>query len=968
MFGRNGALVLNIGRHLFDAAGLRGLSDRLQSVPVRPPDARYLGFFFLSYLAGCGLAHLLATVQGTGISVWPPGGLFIVTLLFTRKFTWLWWIATGLGAEMTANILWFRSPSSAALLIYFGNALTAVAGALVVKRVLGPAPRFDTLKGVLALLFLGGGLAPVISATVGSFALARLGIPPQSFATAWAFRWLGNATGVLTAAPLVIAVFQSWQGDGVISTRRFCEAGALGLVLFGLTAFLVKGYLPFAFVIAPLLLWAALRFALQGAAMAVAALVALAALSAAPAADPASASGFAEEHRQFVLQLFLAVSSFSTVVVAVVSMQQKRASRTLEESLNALRSRERDFSQLVDLVPSYLWRLSARGDPVFFSKRVVDFLGVQVGDYDTADKEGLAAFIDALVHQDDKDSFAGALQHSIETGEPFSLKYRLRGADGNYRWVLGRAEPLRDDDGEIIQWYGLSQDIEDQVRSEAALHQSKQQLEQMLEAVPFNVLSFSPTGQMTYASQRYLNQAGTPSSHVKDFDALALEVVHPEDFLVMFDRAKHGFATGEPFTNRFRRILRDGSYRWIEARAQPLKDKEGTVLQWYIASIDIEEEMKAQEALRERERFLWQLVETLPAMIDCAAPDGEPLYRSQQLREFLGYNLDALDGSGKSRLDGTLDAGVHPDDVAGVKEQYHHCLLTGEPYARRHRLRRHDGEYRWVETRAAPMRTETGEIVQWNVICLDIDGEVRAQENLRMAQDSLARASQAASLAELSASIAHEVNQPLAAVMNYSNACQRWMTMNPPNIDRAKKAVDRIIHSANAAADVVSRIRALFKQDRNTRDCTSLDEIVFEMRDLVSFEAARRGIRIELDIEIGLMLKPFDRVQIQQVVMNLVRNAMDAMAPVSTRKTVTVKVYGTGDEVRVSVIDRGRGVQFPAKIFEPFFTTKDQGMGMGLSISRSIVEAHGGQLWAERNEPHGANFIFSLPAAQIDLG
>jgi signal transduction histidine kinase len=266
------------------------------------------------------------------------------------------------------------------------------------------------------------------------------------------------------------------------------------------------------------------------------------------------------------------------------------------------------------------------------------------------------------------------------------------------------------------------------------------------------------------------------------------------------------------------------------------------------------------------------------------------------------------------------------------------------------------------------MRSEAGEIVQWNVICLDIDGEVRAQENLRMAQDSLARASQAASLAELSASIAHEVNQPLAAVMNYSNACQRWMTMDPPNIERAKKAVDRIIHSANSAADVVSRIRALFKQDRNTRDCTSLDEIVFEMRDLVSFEAARRGIRIELDLEIGLVLKPFDRVQIQQVVMNLVRNAMDAMASLSTRKTVTVKVYRTVDEVRVSVIDRGRGVQFPAKIFEPFFTTKDQGMGMGLSISRSIVEAHGGQLWAERNEPQGAIFIFSLPAAQIDVG
>ncbi|MGO4840237.1 PAS domain-containing protein, partial [Rhizobiaceae sp. 2RAB30] len=161
-------------------------------------------------------------------------------------------------------------------------------------------------------------------------------------------------------------------------------------------------------------------------------------------------------------------------------------------------------------------------------------------------------------------------------------------------------------------------------------------------------------------------------------------------------------------------------------------------------------------------------------------PDGEPIYRSQQLRAFLGYQLEQLDGTGKSRLTGTLDAGVHPDDVSGVKTQYARCLATGEPYARRHRLRRFDGEYRWVETRAAPMRNSNGEIIQWNVFCLDIDGEVRAQEALRLAQDRLSRASQAASLAELSASIAHEVNQPLAAVVANSHACHRWLSAAPP--------------------------------------------------------------------------------------------------------------------------------------------------------------------------------------------
>lgn len=213
-----------------------------------------------------------------------------------------------------------------------------------------------------------------------------------------------------------------------------------------------------------------------------------------------------------------------------------------------------------------------------------------------------------------------------------------------------------------------------------------------------------------------------------------------------------------------------------------LRDDSGAIVQWYGVSLDIDEQVRSKQALRESERTLRQLVETLLAMIDCATPDGEPIYRSQQLREFLGYNLEELDKAGKARLEGTLDAGVHRDDVAGVKKHYAHSLATGEPYARKHRLRRFDGEYRWVETRAAAMRNADGQIVQWNVICLDIDGEVRAREDLRLAQDRLARASQAASLAELSTSIAHEVSQPLAAVLANSHASQRWLATDPPNM------------------------------------------------------------------------------------------------------------------------------------------------------------------------------------------
>jgi C4-dicarboxylate-specific signal transduction histidine kinase len=260
------------------------------------------------------------------------------------------------------------------------------------------------------------------------------------------------------------------------------------------------------------------------------------------------------------------------------------------------------------------------------------------------------------------------------------------------------------------------------------------------------------------------------------------------------------------------------------------------------------------------------------------------------------------------------------------------------------------------------MRNAEGAVVQWNVICLDIDSEVRVQEQLRLAQENLARQTQAASLAELSASIAHEVNQPLAAVVANSHACQRWLTANPPNIERAQKTVERIIRDANSAADVVSHIRALFKQSIETRRTdTTLSSVIAEALDLMAEEAGRHRVRINTGIERDLPLLALDRVQIQQVLVNLMRNGMDAMDSVASDRVLGVRVRRLGDVVQTEISDRGQGVEFPERIFEPFFTTKGHGMGMGLAICRSIVESHGGRLWVETNEPHGATFLFTLP-------
>jgi PAS domain S-box-containing protein len=798
----------------------------------RPP-ILHLGLFLAAYVLGCGFAQSLAIVPGTGISIWPPSGLFIATLVLASRPGWPWWILAGCLAELFSNVLWFHSPLAAAFLIYAGNALEAVAGAWLVNRICGRPVRLETLRDVLVFVLAAAVVAPLVSATVGSATVASFGMQSQTFLGAWPLWWIGDATGVLIVAPLALVVFQNWRGKARFSPARWLEAGVLGLIFLGVAVLSLGGYLPFAYIVMPPLLWAAVRFEFRGAAVALILLALITVMFTISGASEFAGDPESQRHRQILLQLFLAISAFSALVVAAISRQHQLALLTLRESLEALHDRERELSQLVDMVPSLIWRLNPDGEPTFFNRRLIDFLGMDIGAADGPGSSRLAAVINAAVHAEDAAGLEAALNRCFATGERFSMKYRLRRADGVYRWVEGSAEPMRDGYGNILEWYGLSHDIDDRLRTE--------------------------------------------------------------------------------------------------------------------------------EAVRESERSLRQLVETLPAMIDCAAPDGEPVYRSRQLREFLGYDLEELDSDGKSRLAGTLDTGVHPDDLAGVRKQYAHSLATGEPYARKHRLRRFDGDYRWVETRAAAMRDAAGRIVQWNVICLDIESEVRAQEELRLAQDSLARASQVASLSELSASIAHEVNQPLAAIVANSHACHRWLSADPPNIERAKITAERIIRNANSAGDVINRIRALFSRSVEPRSTATLFDVIAEARGLMAEEAARHRVRVDVDVDNDLPVVALDRVQVQQVLVNLTRNGMEAMDANTGERVLGMRARRMSDVIQVEVSDRGESVDLPERMFEPFFTTKQHGMGMGLTICRSIVESHGGRLWAERNEPHGATFIFTLP-------
>ncbi len=922
------------------------------------PSFLHLGLFFLAYVLGCGFADALAIVPGITVAIWPPAGVFIATLILTSKYTWPWWIVSGCLAEMFAQFVWYHSPLAAGLLIYGGNALCAVVGALLVNWACGRPLRLETLSEVLAFVGLGAGIAPLVSATVGSAALAWFGVKSQTFTSVWPLFWIGDATGILLVGPLALVVIQQWHRRTTLPAQKWAEATLLALIFLGLAALsLSTDYLASAYVIMPPLLWAAVRFEFKGVAVALTLLALITAALTISGDSHFVGDAETQREKQVMLQLFLAISAFSALIVAAISRQNQQA-------LVSLREREQELSQLVDMVPVHIRRMTPEGEPIFFNKRLLDFFGLD--DLNAFDKPGgsrLSTIIQSLVHPEDAAALLATARHSFATGEAFAMKYRMKRADGAYRWVDGRGEPLRDQRGQIVQWYVISIDIDDEMRAQEALRRSERQLQQLIDAVPTLIWCMTPDGVPCYLNKRAVDVTGLTLSDMISSDGQpSMAVIHPDEREQMRQLFKRTVTAGKPLVAKYRQRRADGTWRWVESRAEPLRAENGAIIQWYGVSIDIDDLVNIQEALRAQERELSQLIDMVPSLLWRLTPTGEPTFFSKRLIEFCGSDVTAFAPSGENRLASAMTTLFHPDDIPRLEDSLRHSLQTGESFSLNYRMRRFDGVYRWMSGRAEPLKDDQGRIVQWFGLSQDIEDQVRVEEELRLARERLTRASQAASLAELSAAIAHEVSQPLAAIVANSHACQRWLAATPPNIDRGRKLMDRIIHNANSAADVVTRIRALFRHSTGTRISASLPDVIAEARVLMVEEAARRAMRLEFEVSADLPEITLDPVQIQQVLVNLFRNGMDAMQSIEGEKVLMISVRRAGDDLQVDVSDNGHGIEHVEKVFDPFFTTKEHGMGMGLAISRSIVEAHGGRLWASNNATVGATLSFTLPS------
>lgn len=489
--------------------------------------------------------------------------------------------------------------------------------------------------------------------------------------------------------------------------------------------------------------------------------------------------------------------------------------------------------------------------------------------------------------------------------------------------------------------------------------ESARDLRQIFDGLPGFVCTLGRDGVVELINRPLLDYLGQTPEELSDWSL----VQHPDDHDRVIAAWSHSQLTGTPFDSVHRIRRADGAYRWFQVRSLPQHDVEGRIVRWHALLTDIEDRKRAEETLEASEGRLRLLLESIPGMIAVNGADGELVYANQRLLDFVGKDLAYLSQLGWSRI-------LHPEDADPTVQEWLRCFETGEPLDVTFRIQRADGVYRWFQARSHPLVDAHDRISAWYALLWDIDDRHHAEEALRASQTELARVSRIVTVGELATSIAHEVNQPLGAVVNNAGACLNLLELPDPPLSDVREALEDIVDDAGRASAIVHRVRAMAHKAPLERVPLDVRDVVDDVLALARHESYCR--RVTLRLEVPALLPPVvgDRVQLLQVLLNLVVNAMDASSAVpETERNVTIRSWrrqhAGAAEVLVGVQDAGVGIALEevGRLFEAFYTTKSQGMGMGLAISRSIITAHGGQLWAEPNDGPGATFIFSLPDA-----
>jgi PAS domain S-box-containing protein len=903
----------------------------------------------LAYFLAAKLSLALLT-KPDGVAVfWPAAGIASGVLIAAGPRARLPVAAGTMAATIVANLLGDRDIWSA-IVFALCNAGEALFIAGIIEFYFGSSFNLNKLRNVLGLLaavMLGTSVSG-IGGTVG-YVLFHSSTAPVL--TIWYHWFTSDGLGIITVAPLLIGLGLATRDPSPPGERI---EGIVALVtltaISGLIIFLPRDTWTIAAAITmlfPLLLWLAARCRPVFSATAVFIVAFTIVWTTTFGIGIFNEADFPAVQRILTAQAgILAISLCSFVLAALFSER---------------RQHEAELRLIYETAPVGLAFLTPDCRYQQINRHLTEICGISVANH-------IGRSVRDIVPQ-----VAGQVENIVQTilqvGEPITgIEVHGQRPDGSNTervWITSW-HPLKAADGGILGINVVAEEITERKRAEAALTASEVKFQELADNMSQFAWTADALGWIYWYNKRWHDYTGTTLEEMQGWGWQ--KVHHPDHVERVVNRIRQSFDTGTPWEDSFPLRGRDGTYRWFLSRALPIRNEAGDLVRWFGTHTDVTERIEAENALRhlnetlerrveaeaqERAR-LWNVSQDLLVVTDM---DGKFVSANPAWNTILGYSEEDL-------LNKTSEWLIHPDDLAKTRAHQSRVAKDDNTYFE-NRLRDERGSYRWLSWKAAAGK---GQIY---AVARDITDLKNAAYQLQVARRELARITRHTTMGAMTASIAHELRQPLASLITNANAALRWLNRAEPDLDEASAALKRIVGNGTRASAVIVGIRSMFQNDLGEKGPVNLNDLITEVLEIVRGELERHRVLLESKLCDQLPTIIAERTQLQQVVLNLVTNAVDAMSSVTDRKRILIvrSEMSGADNVLITVEDSGTGIELSdtSRIFDAFFTTKAQGMGMGLSICRTIIESHGGQLSFSARSPHGSSFSAKLPSSPPDI-